>query len=218
MSDPARDSIVYIVDDDEAVCDSLGLLLKTVDIPSRAFHSAADFLAAYDPDQPGCLLLDIRMPGMSGLELQERLVRRKSILPILFITGHGSVDAAVHAMQAGAVDFLQKPFDEKELLNKIQSTLEQDRKNREMLSKVGEIRERIASLTPRELEVMGRVVRGDANKVVAIDLGVSERTVEIHRSRVMHKMEASSLPHLVRMIFEAEPERLQPETSREEKG
>lgn len=218
MSEPKIPSVVYIVDDDEAVCDSLGLLLKTLDIPSRTYNSAADFLSDYDPDQPGCLLLDIRMPGMSGLELQERLVRRKSILPILFITGHGSVDAAVHAMQAGAVDFLQKPFDEKALLQKIQDTLEQDRKNRILLSQVGAIRERIGSLTPREIEVMGRVVRGDANKVVAIDLGVSERTVEIHRSRVMHKMQASSLPHLVRMIFEAEPERLRAEPPQEENG
>lgn len=196
--------IVFIVDDDDAVCDSLQLLLRTVGVRSRSYSSAADFLESFDPSQPGCLVLDLRMPGMSGLELQEKLHQARAILPIIFITGHGSVDSAVHAMRAGAVDFLQKPFDDQELLDTIQRTLDADRRNRESLAQRGRIVERIASLTRREREVMKRVVRGQANKVVAMELGVSERTVEIHRSRVMKKMEATSLPHLVKMVLTAE--------------
>lgn len=200
MTEPSR---VFIVDDDEAVCDSLQLLLRTVDIESRAFASAVEFLAGYRSDQPGCLLLDLRMPGMSGLELQERLHHMGSILPVIFITGHGSIESAVHAMRAGAVDFIQKPFDDQELLDVIHKSLERDRENRRILSARDEVATKLGRLTPREREVMDRVVRGSANKVISIDLGISERTVEIHRSRVMQKMEASSLPHLVRMAVDA---------------
>ena len=196
--------VVFIVDDDEAVCDSLQLLLRTVGIPSRTFRSAADFLAEYRSDEPGCLILDLRMPGMSGLELQERLHQMGSLLPVIFVSGHGSVDSAVHAMRAGAVDFLQKPFDDQEVLDVIQRTLQRVAASRRSLEERGRMEERRRRLTPREREVMTRVVQGQANKVIAIELGVSERTVEIHRSRVMQKMEADSLPHLVRMVLSLE--------------
>lgn len=194
-------STVYIVDDDEAVRDSLELLIGTVGWAARSFESADAFLAGYDPEMAGCLLLDVRMPGMSGLELQERLAEKRAMLPIIFITGHGDVEMAVHAMQAGAVDFLQKPFQDEELVQSLRKALDRDLRNREGLVQRQRIGERLELLTPREHEVMQRVVRGQANKVIAIELGVSERTVEIHRSRVMHKMEADSLPHLVRMVL-----------------
>jgi FixJ family two-component response regulator len=195
---------VFIVDDDDAVLDSLRMLMKSVGLATECYSSAADFLEEYDPDRSGCLVLDIRMPGMSGIDLQERLASMHSMLPIIFITGHGDVQMAVHAMQAGAVDFIQKPFSDQALLDRIQQTVKQDLSNRELLSKRAEIMQRVESLTPREKEVMGMVTAGKANKVIAIDLEVSERTVEIHRARVMQKMEADSLPHLVRMALEAE--------------
>ncbi len=196
------ESTVFIVDDDEAVRDSLSMLLKTVGLAAECYASAQEFLADYDPELPGCLLLDVRMPGMSGIDLQERLVAMHSILPVIFVTGHGDVPMAVHAMRAGAVDFIQKPFNEQNLLDRIQQAIEQDRKSRELLSRREEIAKRIATLTAREREVMLLVVEGKANKVIAINLGVSERTVEIHRGRVMHKMGAQSLPHLVRIVLQ----------------
>lgn len=193
---------VFIVDDDTAVRDALKFLLRSVGHPVETFASAQDFLDAYRDDRPGCLVLDIRMPGMSGLELQEKLVERRSILPIIFITGHGDVPMAVEAMQAGAMDFIQKPFRDQDLLDRINQALEKDAKNRAALGELNLIRERLASLTPREREVMDLVVHGKANKVIAGDLDLSQRTVEIHRARVMEKMQASSLAHLVRMVIE----------------
>ena len=194
---------VFIVDDDDAVLDSLRMLMKSVGLKTECHGSAADFLEAYNPERAGCLVLDGRMPGMSGIDLQERLASMHSMLPVIFITGHGDIQMAVHAMQAGAVDFIQKPFSDQALLERIQRTVAQDVKNRELLHKRAEIIRRIESLTPREKQVMEMVAAGNANKVIAIDLGVSERTVEIHRARVMKKMEAESLPHLVRMVLEA---------------
>jgi FixJ family two-component response regulator len=196
--------LVFVVDDDEAIRDSLQMLLASVGLKSAGFASAQEFLADYDPSQPGCLVLDVRMPGMSGIELQQRLVDMKSMLPVIFITGHGDVPMAVHAMRAGAVDFVQKPFSEQSLLDRIQQALERDTRSRALLVSRDKILQRIATLTPREKQVMDRVVSGEANKVIAIELGVSERTVEIHRARVMRKMEAESLPHLVRMTIHAE--------------
>jgi two-component system response regulator FixJ len=193
---------VFIVDDDAAVRDALKFLLRSVGHPVEAFASALEFLDAYRDDRPGCLVLDIRMPGMSGLELQEKLVERRSILPIIFITGHGDVPMAVEAMQAGAMDFIQKPFRDQDLLDRINQALEKDAKNRAALGELNLIRERLASLTPREREVMDLVVHGKANKVIAGDLDLSQRTVEIHRARVMEKMQAASLAHLVRMVIE----------------
>jgi FixJ family two-component response regulator len=198
------ESTVFIVDDDDAVLDSLRMLMKSVGLATECYSSAADFLEAYDPARSGCLVLDVRMPGMSGIDLQERLALMHSMLPIIFITGHGDVQMAVHALQAGAVDFIQKPFSDQALLDRIQQTVLQDLKNRESLRKRDEIVRRIEKLTPREKQVMEMVTAGKANKVIAIDLGVSERTVEIHRARVMQKMEADSLPHLVRMALEAD--------------
>jgi two-component system response regulator FixJ len=195
------DSRVWIVDDDEAVCDSLQLLLKTVGLEAHAFPDGKSFLDSVEDSVPGCVVVDLRMPGMSGLELQEELHKRRSLLPVIFITGHGTVDSAVHAMRAGAIDFLQKPFDDQELLDTIQRAIRRDRDSRESLSAREALLERQELLTNREREVMALVVAGHANKVIASDLSVSERTVEIHRSRVMKKMEAESLPHLVRMAM-----------------
>jgi two-component system, LuxR family, response regulator FixJ len=194
--------IVFIVDDDEAVRGSLRLLIKSVGLAPTALGSAREFLDNYDPAQPGCLVLDVRMPQMSGIELQEQLNRQGAIIPVIFITGHGDVPMAVEALQAGAFDFLQKPFRDQELVDRIQRALEKDRASRAALTQRTLIRERLESLTPREREVMELICAGAANKVIAADLGVSQRTVEIHRARVMEKMQASSLAQLVRMIMD----------------
>jgi len=194
---------VFVVDDDEAVRGSLKLLLKTLSLPVQAYASAQEFLASFDPRRSGCLVLDIRMPGMSGLELQEELNTRGAMLPIIFITGHGDVPMAVEAMQRGAMDFLQKPFRDQDLLDRINKALEKDRAGRELLGNRERIQARIAELTPREREVMTLVTQGKANKVIAGDLQLSQRTVEIHRAHVMEKMGANSLAHLVRMAVDA---------------
>jgi len=195
---------VFLVDDDEAVRDSLGLLMKSVSLPSRSFASAVEFLADYDPDCPGCLVLDIRMPGMSGMELQQKLIEMRAILPIIFITGHGDIPMAVEAMQRGAIDFIPKPFRDHELLDRINKALEEDRTNRDALLEREEVEKRIEKLTPREKQVLELVVQGKANKVIAGDLEVSQRTIEIHRSRVMEKMQARSLAQLVRMVMQVQ--------------
>ncbi len=201
MTDDA--ATVFIVDDDEAVRDSLSMLMRSVSQKAETFSSAREFLEQYDPERSGCLVLDIRMPGMSGMELHQELSDRGAILPIIFVTGHGDVPMAVEAMQRGAVDFLQKPYRDQDLLDRINAALDLDTKNRAELGQVDTIRERIETLTPREREVMEMVVNGKANKVIAADLGVSQRTVEIHRGRVMEKMRARSLAHLVRMAITA---------------
>ena len=195
---------VFVVDDDEAVRGSLKLLLKTLGLPVQTYASAQEFLDGFDPRRSGCLVLDIRMPGMSGLELQEELNSRGAMLPIIFITGHGDVPMAVEAMQRGAMDFLQKPFRDQELLDRINKALEKDRAGRELLGNRERIRARIAQLTPREQQVMALVTQGKANKVIAADLELSQRTVEIHRAHLMEKMGANSLAHLVRMVIDAE--------------
>ena len=197
-----RSPVVFIVDDDEAVRSSLRLLLKSVGLVPTALGSAREFLDKYDPAQPGCLVLDVRMPGMSGIELQETLNRQGAVIPVIFITGHGDVPMAVEAMQAGAFDFLQKPFRDQDLIDRIQRALEKDRASRAALNERSLIRERLESLTPREREVLTLVTSGKPNKIMAADLGVSQRTVEIHRARVMEKMGASSLAQLVRMIMD----------------
>jgi two-component system response regulator FixJ len=201
-----KPATVFVVDDDEAVRTSLRLLLKSVGLPVETFASAQEFLDQFDPDRAGCLVLDIRMPGMSGLELQQHLNDRHSIMPVVFITGHGDVPMAVEAMQAGAVDFIQKPFRDQDLIDRINRALEKDREMRGELRERDEIRRRMSQLTPREREVLELVTQGKANKVIAGDLGVSQRTVEIHRARVMEKMRAGSLAHLVRMVLRAETE------------
>jgi two-component system, LuxR family, response regulator FixJ len=199
MTDVPRPPQVFVVDDDEPVRDAIGMLLETVGVPFQSFATAQAFLDAYDRSCRGCLVLDIRMPGMSGLELQQRLLEMKAPIPIVFITGHGDVPMAVEAMKRGAVDFIRKPFKDDELLERIQEALGIDADQRAEFDAAEDLHSRIASLTPREREVFERVARGQANKVVAIELGISERTVEIHRSQVMHKAGARSLADLVRM-------------------
>jgi two-component system response regulator FixJ len=197
-----RSPIVFIVDDDEAVRNSLRLLLKSVGLAASALSSAREFLDTYKPLQPGCLVLDVRMPGMSGLDLQQRLNLQGAVIPVIFITGHGDIPMAVEAMQAGAFDFLQKPFRDRQLVDCIQRALEKDRASRAELDQRSRIRERLRSLTPREREVLTLVTSGKPNKIMAADLGVSQRTVEIHRARVMEKMGAASLAQLVRMVMD----------------
>lgn len=195
---------VYVVDDDHAVRDALSALLSSVDLAAETFAGPQEFLDRFNLEMAGCLVLDIRMPVMSGLELQQKLNELESILPVIFITGHGDVPMAVEAMQHGAVDFVQKPFRDQELLDRINNALEKNAADLELLSEVAEIRRRADDLTSREREVMLAVCNGHANKVIAMDLGVSQRTVEIHRARAMEKMGARSVAHLVRMVTRIE--------------
>jgi FixJ family two-component response regulator len=190
---------IYIVDDDDGMRRALVTLLSTVGFTTAAFSRAAEFLEKFKSDDPGCLVLDIRMPEMSGLELQQQLNHMGSMLPVIFLTGHGDVPMAVQAMKEGAFEFVQKPFREQHLLDRINHGLQLDAENRKSQARRSEIAKRLDMLTPREREVMSLVVEGEANKVIAIDLGLSERTVEIHRAKVMEKMEARSVAHLVRL-------------------
>jgi len=200
----ARQTTVFIVDDDDAVRGSLRLLLKSAGLPAVAHASAQEFLDQWHPEQPGCLILDVRMPGMSGLELQSELNRRGAIIPVIFISGHGDIPMAVEAIQHGAFDFLPKPFGDKDLIDRVQRALAADAENRKTRIEKETLRSRYDSLTPREQEVLTLVTQGKANKVMAGDLGVSQRTVEIHRARVMEKMGAHSLAQLVRMTIDLE--------------
>jgi len=196
---------VFIVDDDTGVRSSLRILLKSVGLTAAALASAQEFLDSYHPAQPGCLVLDIRMPGMSGLELQQALNMRGAALPVIFISGHADVPMAVEAMRQGAFDFLQKPFRDQELIDRVQRALAWDQSNRDALKEHERIRARLESLTPREREVLDLMTRGKPNKVMAGDLGLSSRTVEIHRAHVMEKMGTSSVAQLVRLMMEVEP-------------
>ena len=200
----ARQTTVFIVDDDDAVRGSLRLLLKSAGLPSVVLSSAQEFLGLWHPEQPGCLILDVRMPSMSGIELQTELNRRGAIIPVIFISGHGDIPMAVEAIQHGAFDFLSKPFRDQDLIDRVQRAINLDAKNRKALTERETLRSRYESLTPREQEVLLLVTQGKANKVMAGDLGVSQRTVEIHRARVMKKMGAASLAQLVRMIIDLE--------------
>ena len=196
---------VFIVDDDPAVRDSLALLLKSMGLPTRQFESGQAMEDAYDTSWHGCIVLDMRMPGISGMELQRRLRERHCTMPVIFITGHGDVPMAVEAMQQGAFDFIQKPFRDQELLDRINQALLHDDEHRSIEDQKRIVHEHYALLTPRERQVMDCVVRGLANKVIAMDLDLSQRTVEIHRARVMEKMGARSLADLVRMSLLIEP-------------
>jgi FixJ family two-component response regulator len=197
--------LVYLVDDDDAVRDSLGLLLRSIGLECEMFDSALEFLEHYDGRRHACLVADIRMPGLSGLELQQRLNDQHAPVPIIFITGHGDVPMAVAAMKAGATDFIQKPFRDQDLIDRIHKALEADKERRAARAETETIRERLALLTPRETEVMERVVKGQANKVIAMDLGVSQRTVELHRARVMRKLKMRSLAELVHAVDKLGP-------------
>jgi FixJ family two-component response regulator len=198
---------VFVVDDDEGVRNSLRFLLKSVGLAARTHASASEFLESYTPSQPGCLVLDVRMPGMSGLELQQQLNLRGAVIPVIFITGHGDIPMAVEAMQQGAFDFLQKPFRDQDLIDRIQRALERDARGRASLAEHTRIRQRLDSLTPREREVLALMTRGKPNKIMAAELGVSQRTVEIHRARVMEKSGAASLAQLVRMVMDLDADR-----------
>jgi two-component system, LuxR family, response regulator FixJ len=192
---------VFIVDDDEAVRSALRLLMKSVGHAAVCFESAQEFLARYQAHQPGCLVLDVRMPGMSGLELQQELNRRGAIIPVIFVSGHGDIPMAVEAMHAGAREFLQKPFKDQDLLDSVAKALAADAAARAQLLQVEHIRALLATLTPREREVLDMVVSGKPNKIMAGDLNLSQRTVEVHRARVMEKMQARSLAQLVRTMM-----------------
>ena len=195
---------VFIVDDDEPVRSALRLLMKSVGHATATFGSAQEFLVGYSNQQPGCLVLDVRMPGMSGMQLQQELNRRGATIPVVFITGHGDVPMAVEAMQSGAFDFVQKPFDDRELLDRVVKALAADAIMRAQQIEVDSIRKLLATLTPREREVLGLMVAGKLNKTMAAQLNLSQRTVEVHRSRVMEKMHARSLAQLIRMILAVE--------------
>ena len=194
---------VFIVDDDSSVRDSLAMLVRSIALETETFGSAVEFLRTYDADRCGCLLLDLRMPGMSGLDLQSRLVDMGSFLPIVFLTAHGDVSTAVQAMKVGAVDFIQKPYRDQELLDKIQHAVDEHGRLLREAAERQKVQARLETLTTREREIMHMVVEGKANKVIASELQIGQRTVEIHRARVMEKTQATSLADLVRMVVES---------------
>lgn len=192
---------VFVVDDDAAMRDSLRWLLQSVNFPVETYASAEEFLAAYDVARPGCLVLDVRMPGMSGLTLQETLAARGMTLPVIMITGYGEVPTAVRALKGGALDFIEKPFNDEILLERVRQALERDRAARAVWARQADAQARLEQLTQREREVMELVTAGKANKVIAAELGLSPKTVEVHRANVMRKMEADSVAELVRLAM-----------------
>src|SRR4051812_30107868 len=202
MPDPAAPVVppmVFVVDDDEEMRMALGNLFRSVSLEVKVFGSAAEFLQQVPADAPGCLVLDIRLPGVSGLEFQAQLGRANAHIPIIFMTGHGDIPMSVRAMKAGAIDFLTKPFRDQDMLDAVTLALEADRTRRARTQAVSDVRERFARLSPREREVMALVTRGLMNKQVAGELGLSEITVKLYRGQAMRKMEAGSLADLVRM-------------------
>jgi FixJ family two-component response regulator len=194
-----QDPIVFVIDDDRMIRDGLQSLIRSVGLKVETFASAHDFLVAKRPDVPSCLVLDVRMPGLSGLDLQAQLTSSNIHIPIIFITGHGDIPMSVRAMKDGAHEFLTKPVRGQDLLDAVQKAITSDRELRKERSELGEIRARFQSLTPREKEVLDRVVAGLLNKQIADELGMSELTVKTHRAHLMEKTQADSLAHLVRM-------------------
>lgn len=194
-----EEAVVFVVDDDAGARAAIDGLLRSVGLRSEMFGSANEFLERPRPDAPCCLVLDVRLPGMSGIEFQRELAARNVTIPIIFITGHGDIPMSVEAMKAGAFEFLTKPFRGQVLLDAIQNAIEKDRAVRQADSRLGELQRRLATLTPREREVMRFVTAGLLNKQIAAELGTSERTIKIHRGNLMRKMAADSLPDLVRM-------------------
>ena len=203
---------MYVVEDEEISRSLVQALAQTIGVKCESFDSAVAFLEHYNPQQPGCLVLDVFMPGMSGLDLQNELNRRGAVIPVIFITGHADIPSVVEAMRHGAFGYLQKPFRNAELIDNVQRALEHDRRNRESLQQLDVIHERIMSLTQREREVLDLIARGCANKVIAQDLGISQRTVEVHRSRLMEKLAAASVAQLVRMCMDFERSEVGDET------
>lgn len=195
---------VYVVDDDEAIRHSLTMLIGAVGHEVKAFSDAPSFLEFFSPALRGCIVADLRMPKMNGLELQDKLADRGCRMPVIFLSAHGDVPAAVRALKKGATDFLEKPFNPTELLERIEQALSSDAQQYAEQEKASEISQRIALLTPRELEIMNLVADGKSSKIIALDLSISERTVELHRSRVMKKMAARSVADLVRMVSSTE--------------
>lgn len=195
---------VFIVDDDDAMRDALQVLLRSVGMQAYAYAAAEEFLAHFVSEQAGCLLLDVRMPGMDGIELQRQLAARKINIPIIFLTGHGDMTMAVQAMQHGAVDFIAKPFREQALLDSIKCAIERDAHTRRRQAERATTDHRMTSLTTREREVLDLVVAGKHNKAIAAELGLSHKTIEFHRKRIMAKMQAESSMHLLRMVLKAD--------------
>ena len=193
------DQMVFVIDDDSSVRAAIKRLLQAVGLVVETFGSGREFLESKLPDIPGCVVLDVRLPGHSGLDLQRELAEKEIHLPIIFITGHGDIPMSVQAMKAGAVEFLTKPFRDQDLLDAIGQAIDRDRVARKQRAEVAELRECADSLTPREREVMTLVVAGSLNKQIALELGTSEKTIKVHRGQVMHKMHADSLADLVRM-------------------
>lgn len=195
-----NDAIVYVVDDDPSICRALARLFRTVGLSAETFPSAKAFLDHSIPVRPMCLILDIRLPGPSGLDLQEALARAGRDVPIVFITGHGDVPTSVRAMKGGAIDFLQKPFNDQDLLDCVHRALSQSRAKLAERTERTELQDRLDTLTPREREVLLQVITGKLNKQIAGDLGIAEKTIKVHRGRVMQKMRAGSVADLVRMV------------------
>ena len=191
--------LVFVIDDDASTRETLGSLIRSVGLQVELFRSGEEFLKSKRPDVPSCLVLDIRLPGISGLDFQRRLAESKIRIPIIFVTGHGDIQMSVHAMKAGAIEFLTKPFRAQDLLDAIHVALEKDRRRRQRRAEVAQLRTRFASLTPRERQVLPLVVSGMLNKQIAAELGISEAAIKVHRSQLMRKMRAHSLPDLVRM-------------------
>ena len=200
MSEPR----VFVVDDDLEVREALALLMQSVGLAVSTYGSALAFLEAFDADQPGCIVLDVRMPGMSGLDLQERLSTEKLHPPVIIITGHGDVPMAVRAVKSGAVEFIEKPFNDQALLDSVHKAIEKDARQRGEASRLSELARRYESLTPREKEVLKMVASGQRNKVIASELNVTQSTVEAHRAKVMEKMNARSLSDLMRIVLALE--------------
>ncbi len=194
------DPTICVVDDDAEVRNSLRWLIESAGLRVATYASATEFLHGYDSETPGCLLLDLRLSGHSGLDLQQHLVTKGNGIPVIMITGHGDVPSAVRAMRSGALDFIEKPFDDQRLLDRIRQAVELDLRNRAGREERAEIAARLALLTPREREVLDRVVRGRANKQIAAELGISTKTVEAHRAHVMEKMRADSLAELIQLV------------------